>query len=209
MAPRPAVSGLAAGVAAAGGILLWTGVANVSVADGLRDLLQGRPPGTTGTPTGPALHEIRTALDSGAGAAIGGAVAEGARAGAEHLDPGAGGPALARFVSIVRAQLGKPYQWGAAGPDRFDCSGLISYALIGAGLDTRRRVTGEFLVWNGAVTIGRDRCALGDLVCWTGHMGMAISRDRMIHAPSAGRPVQEGNIWNHPPPTIRRIRGAD
>ena len=44
------------------------------------------------------------------------------------------GPApLSTFLTIARAQAGKPYQWAAKGPDSFDCSGLITYSLLAAG----------------------------------------------------------------------------
>lgn len=33
------------------------------------------------------------------------------------------------FIAEVRLQIGKPYQWGAKGPDSFDCSGLVTYCL--------------------------------------------------------------------------------
>jgi peptidoglycan DL-endopeptidase CwlO len=200
MASRTGISGAAVGIMAAGGMLLWTGITNVGVRDGLRDLLQGRAPGTTGTPTGPALREVIPPI-SRIGRAIGGDAGAGA-------DPGtpATSSQVNAFVSEARAQLGKPYVWGAAGPNAFDCSGLVTWCLRRAGLDDQRRVTAQYLVWTGAFTIPRANCAIGDLVCWTGHIGIAISNTRMIHAPSAGRPVQEGTIWSTPPPTIRRLR---
>lgn len=44
-----------------------------------------------------------------------------------------GGPLLAEFMSIVRAQIGKPYIWGAGGPSSFDCSGLFNYGFSEIG----------------------------------------------------------------------------
>jgi cell wall-associated NlpC family hydrolase len=201
MASRGTVSGTAVGIMAAGGLLLWTGITNRGIADGLRDILQGRPPGTSGTPTGPALQDITTDIDRRVRAAAG--ADTGAGAGAP-----ASGPQLEQFVATARAQLGKPYVWAAAGPNAFDCSGLVTFCLKAAGLDDQRRVTAQYLVWTGAFNIARSQCAVGDLVCWTGHIGIAVSNSRMIHAPSAGRPVQEGNIWSQPPPVIRRIRAT-
>ena len=40
-----------------------------------------------------------------------------------------------QFVSVVREQIGKPYQWGAKGPGSMDCSGLVTYCLKESGLD--------------------------------------------------------------------------
>ena len=42
------------------------------------------------------------------------------------------------FLAAARAQLGKPYVWGAAGPNSFDCSGLVTYALRQAGSSNGR-----------------------------------------------------------------------
>jgi hypothetical protein len=41
---------------------------------------------------------------------------------------------IATAVRIAREQLGKPYKWGGKGPDKFDCSGLVSYSYRAAGL---------------------------------------------------------------------------
>src|SRR5207247_2560981 len=43
-------------------------------------------------------------------------------------------PAAARAIATAEAQLGKPYQWGAEGPDSFDCSGLTMYAWASSGV---------------------------------------------------------------------------
>lgn len=194
------ISGLAVALAAAGGLLLWTGIANRPVINALQDVLQGKPPGTSGSPTGPALSEVSTALD------------EGVKRGAFRQTPGkiakraASGDAIDVFVNTALAQKGKPYVWGAAGPNAFDCSGLVTFALKRAGLDDTRRVTAQYLVWDGAFTVDRNQCRRGDLVCWSGHIGIALGIDRMVHAPSAGRPVQESRIWGNPPPVIRRIK---
>lgn len=189
------VSGTAVGLATVGGILILSGIRNVSLTDAFRAIADRRPIGSTGTPTGPAVQEIKTIVDQGI---------------SSIADQGMGivqSNAVAKVVETARAQIGKPYEWGAAGPDRFDCSGLVTYCLRAAGLDTYRRFTGDYLVWAGAVTIGRDGCYSGDLVCWTGHIGIATSRDTMIHAPTAGDVVKESRIWDTPAPVIRRLKG--
>jgi cell wall-associated NlpC family hydrolase len=203
MAPTPGISGVAVALTAAGGILLWTGLVNRPVREALQDLLQGKTPGTSGAPTGPALADIQTGLDSaiarqGSGASGGAGVGKTPAPDAQ----------ISRFVSEALAQLGKPYRWGAAGPNAFDCSGLVTWCLKVAGLDNQRRITTGYLIWSGAFDVARDQCFRGDLVCWTGHMGIALSRDEMVHAPGTGRPVQRGRIWSNPPPKIRRIRAG-
>ena len=48
-------------------------------------------------------------------------------------------------VNRAYSQLGKPYQWGAVGPNSFDCSGLVSYCLTGSY--SRLGTTGTFMGW--------------------------------------------------------------
>jgi cell wall-associated NlpC family hydrolase len=201
MARSVGISGLAVGIVAAGGLLLWTGVVNRPVRDALRDVLQGRQPGTSGTPTGPALADVITPLDQIARMMP-------AAGGAGQPGTPASSAAVEKFVTVALAQLGKPYRWATAGPATFDCSGLVTFALKAAGLDDQRRITTGYLVWAGAVTVPRQQCRRGDLVCWTGHIGIGLSVDRMVHAPGTGRPVQEGRIWSNPPPVIRRLKGG-
>lgn len=49
------------------------------------------------------------------------------------------------IVSRAYSQLGKPYVWGACGPDSFDCSGFVSYCLTGSY--TRIGTTTTFMGW--------------------------------------------------------------
>ena len=46
-------------------------------------------------------------------------------------------------VSTAKAQLGKPYEYGGAGPDSFDCSGLTSWAWKTAGVALPRTAQGQ------------------------------------------------------------------
>lgn len=202
MVARGGISGLAVAMAAAGGLLLWTGITNRPIQSALQDLVAGRPPGTTGDPTGPSLADVQTELDQVVG-----------RSREFELGDPANRPAptgaLNTFMATIRAQIGKPYVWGAAGPNAFDCSGLVTYALKAAGLDDRRRVTAQYLIWGGAYDVPRSDTREADLVCWSGHIGVAINQGQMIHAPSAGRPVQIGRIWDTPSPKIRRIKDPE
>jgi cell wall-associated NlpC family hydrolase len=87
-------------------------------------------------------------------------------------------------------KLGSPYVWGAAGPDSFDCSGLVlwSYAHVGISLE---HYTGD--QWNEGQHISRSQLAPGDLVFFfpdIGHVGMYVGNGLMIDAPTFGQPVQ-------------------
>lgn len=48
-------------------------------------------------------------------------------------------PKRAQFVEWCQSQLGKPYIWGAKGPDTFDCSGLITAGLLACGHEDWRQ----------------------------------------------------------------------
>jgi peptidoglycan DL-endopeptidase CwlO len=88
------------------------------------------------------------------------------------------------------SQQGKPYSWGAAGPDAYDCSGLVvwAYARIGISL---LHYTGD--LWNEGEHISRSELQPGDLVFFfadLGHVGIYVGNGLMVDAPTFGQPVQ-------------------
>jgi cell wall-associated NlpC family hydrolase len=88
------------------------------------------------------------------------------------------------------SRIGKPYVWAAAGPDAFDCSGLVvwSYAQVGISL---MHFTGD--LWNEGQHISKSELAPGDLVFFyadLGHVGIYIGNGLMVDAPTAGQNVQ-------------------
>ncbi|WP_344438885.1 C40 family peptidase [Kitasatospora nipponensis] len=102
------------------------------------------------------------------------------------------GPATGRAADAVRfayAQLGKPYRWGATGPDSFDCSGLTGAAWAAAGVSLPRVSQDQ---WNAGQHVARADLQPGDLVFFFGdlhHVGMYIGNGQMIHAPRTGENV--------------------
>ncbi|MFE3081493.1 C40 family peptidase [Nocardia tengchongensis] len=52
--------------------------------------------------------------------------------------PGAASGVASQAISVAMSELGKPYVWGATGPDSFDCSGLVQYAARAAGVSLPR-----------------------------------------------------------------------
>jgi cell wall-associated NlpC family hydrolase len=89
------------------------------------------------------------------------------------------------------------YQWGAAGPSEFDCSGLVvwSYARIGISLP---HYTGD--LWLEGVHVARDELEPGDLVFFfpgEEHVGIYVGDGLMVDAPSTGQQVQiQPVMWN-------------
>jgi cell wall-associated NlpC family hydrolase len=104
-------------------------------------------------------------------------------------------PGAATAVRTAAAQIGKPYRWGAAGPDSFDCSGLTMYAWAagGVGMD---HYTGS--QWAAFPHVGLDQLAPGDLVFFGSdlhHVGIYEGGGIMIHAPQTGDFVKRTSIW--------------
>jgi cell wall-associated NlpC family hydrolase len=93
-------------------------------------------------------------------------------------------------VGVAMAQLGKPYVWGSAGPDSFDCSGLVVYAFAAVGKSLPGRTTYD--LWGAGVPVSRDQLQPGDLVFFNslGHMGIYIGGDQFVHAPHSGDVVK-------------------
>jgi cell wall-associated NlpC family hydrolase len=96
-------------------------------------------------------------------------------------------------VGVAMAQLGKPYVYATAGPDTFDCSGLVvySYAAVGVSLPHS-----SYELWNAGVYVSKDQLEPGDLVFFDGlgHVGIYIGGGQFIHAPHTGDVVKISNL---------------
>jgi cell wall-associated NlpC family hydrolase len=112
------------------------------------------------------------------------------------------GPSSAaeQALAFARAQIGKPYQWGATGPDSFDCSGLTMSAYASAGVSIPR-TSGE--QWNIGTHIGSMAdLQPGDLVFFAygsdpstiHHVGLYEGDGLMIEAPFTGASVRTASI---------------
>ncbi len=100
-------------------------------------------------------------------------------------------------LRFALTKLGDPYVWGAAGPDAFDCSGLVmwAYAQVGISLE---HYTGD--QWNEGEHISRSELEPGDLVFFyqdIGHVGLYLGDGLMVDAPTFGQVVQvQPVMWN-------------
>ncbi|MFD5253555.1 NlpC/P60 family protein [Streptomyces bobili] len=100
-----------------------------------------------------------------------------------------------KALAFARAQIGKPYVWGATGPDSYDCSGLTQAAWKAAGV-TLPRVTYDQV--NAGTTVSLSSAQPGDLVFFYAdvtHVGIYIGNGMMIHAPKPGTYVREESIY--------------
>ncbi|WP_306327431.1 C40 family peptidase [Streptomyces venezuelae] len=104
----------------------------------------------------------------------------------------------AQAISFARAQLGKPYVWGATGPSAYDCSGLTQAAWRAAGVSLPRTTYTQI---NAGPRVSRSQLAPGDLVFFysgISHVGLYIGGGQMIHAPRPGAPVRIAPIDEMP-----------
>ncbi len=91
-------------------------------------------------------------------------------------------------VRAALSRLGRPYVWGATGPDQFDCSGLVkwSYAQAGVHLD---RTTYQQI--HDGIPVPRAQVRPGDLVFpHPGHVQLAIGNNLVVEAPYSGATVR-------------------
>lgn len=139
-------------------------------------------------------------------------LAQQARARQETQPAAAGGdcPAVASSgpgavaADFACAQLGKPYVWGANGPDAYDCSGLTQQAWAAAGVALTHYTGAQ---WNEGQPVSRAEAVPGDLVFFysdLSHMGLYVGGGMMVHAPRPGEVVQMQNIDVMPIAGFRR-----
>ena len=100
-----------------------------------------------------------------------------------------------KALAFARAQIGKPYVWGAVGPGSYDCSGLTQAAWKAAGVTLPRTTYDQV---NAGTTVPLSQAQPGDLVFFyddVTHVGIYIGNGMMIHAPKPGTYVREESIF--------------
>jgi cell wall-associated NlpC family hydrolase len=111
------------------------------------------------------------------------------------LEPGAAQGEAQKALAFARAQIGKPYVWGAAGPGSYDSSGLTQAAWKAAGVALPRAVRDQA---GAGRRVPLSEALPGDLVFFhgeTGHVGVYAGDGMMIHAPRPGAQVREESVF--------------
>jgi cell wall-associated NlpC family hydrolase len=98
----------------------------------------------------------------------------------------ASSPNAQAAVDAALAQVGDPYQWGGAGPDSFDCSGLTMYAWAQAGVGLPHN---SAMQYSSTARVAQADLEPGDLLFFGSpihHVGMYIGSGQMVEAPYTG-----------------------
>lgn len=96
-------------------------------------------------------------------------------------------------IAFARAQIGKPYQFGATGPNAYDCSGLVYAAYKSAGVSLGRTTYQQ--IFNGT-SVSKESLAPGDLVFPDpGHVQIYVGGGQIIEAPHTGAFVRQVDMW--------------
>lgn len=117
-------------------------------------------------------------------------------------DAASRGKKILNAFQVVRHQKGDPYSYGSAGPDRFDCSGLIYYSYRKAGFTNIPRTSDQQADF--ARHISRENMRRGDLMFFYDgggvyhvavYAGFKDGQRWMLHAPSTGERVHRATPW--------------
>jgi cell wall-associated NlpC family hydrolase len=130
-------------------------------------------------------------------ASVGGSTTSGDVTTAPVAYTGATSSQAGKAVQFAYAQLGKPYVWGATGPDSYDCSGLMYAAWAAAGVTLPRDTYGE---WASLPHVPMSSLQPGDLILYNGesHVAMYVGGGEIIDAPHTGAVVEklpESTSW--------------
>jgi cell wall-associated NlpC family hydrolase len=90
-------------------------------------------------------------------------------------------------VRFALAQRGKPYRWGAAGPNSYDCSGLTMASWARAGVSMPHTAHGQYASFPH---VSLSALMPGDLVFYSGHVAMYVGSGMVVHAPTTGDVVK-------------------
>ena len=117
--------------------------------------------------------------------------------------------AVPRTIAYAKAQLGKPYQWAAAGPKTFDCSGLTMQAWARGGKRLPHYSVAQFAQ---STPISMLDARAGDLLFWSSngspsgihHVALYLGGGQFIEAPHTGAVVRYNSIYNWYPDFVAR-----
>ncbi len=98
-------------------------------------------------------------------------------------------------VSAAQSQIGKPYVWGATGPNAYDCSGLVQYAYSQAGKNVGRTTYQQA---GAGQHVSVSQAQAGDILMWGDyHDAIYVGNNQYVHAPQPGQNVTQASISSY------------
>ena len=109
---------------------------------------------------------------------------------------------LEYVIYLAQSKLGCPYVYGATGPDKFDCSGLTTWAFKAVGVSLKRSAYAQGYDEAYAKVEGAENLKRGDIVFFntisdsdlSDHAGIYLGNGYFIHASSGGHRVVVSNL---------------
>lgn len=110
-------------------------------------------------------------------------------------------PYASPAVAAALSKLGAPYVWGSEGPSTFDCSGLVQWSYLQAGLVLPRLASDQYFA---STPVPTDQMQVGDLLVYAydtsdaetiHHITMYIGNGQMVHAPHTGDVVRIAPVY--------------
>lgn len=105
-----------------------------------------------------------------------------------------------QVIMTAASMLGTPYKWGGMTPDEgFDCSGLVYYSYLQAGINLPRT---SFQQYKYSSSVRLDTLKPGDLLFFdlnderVSHVGIYLGSNRFVHAPKTGKDVMITSLEN-------------
>lgn len=103
-------------------------------------------------------------------------------------------------IAFALGQVGKRYVYGTAGPDTYDCSGLVMRAFAQVGIRLPHQSGG---IAGYGRSVPRGQWQPGDVLVYPGHVAIYLGGGQMVEAANQRVPVRRGPVWGSP--TARRL----
>lgn len=96
------------------------------------------------------------------------------------------------ILSVAYGALGTPYVWDGASASGYDCSGLTMVAYAAAGISLPHSSDSQM---NYFTSIPLSQAQPGDLIWYSGHVGIYVGNNTILHAPYPGVYVRTERVW--------------